>query len=191
MRPELINRESDVWVYEPDKHKNKWRGHSRRVPLGPKAIAILKPFMERGSSEYLFSPAEAEQERNANRAIERNRTTPVYPCELRRREKRLVAAKKNNPRRPKGDCYNPNSYRRAIEYGLVKLNRLRLKGSPDAKPIEQWTPYQLRHTFATEMRRKHGVEAAQLGLGHARTNIVDIYAEKNLAFLKDLAKEHG
>ena len=41
------------------------------------------------------------------------------------------------------------------------------------------------------MRKNHGVEAAQLGLGHARTNVVDVYAEKNLSLLVKLAKENG
>mgnify|MGYP000483319217 CR=1 FL=1 len=49
----------------------------------------------------------------------------------------------------------------------------------------------IRHTYATRIRRSHGVEAAQLGLGHARTNIVDIYAEKNLSLLIELAKTGG
>jgi hypothetical protein len=41
------------------------------------------------------------------------------------------------------------------------------------------------------MRRDHGVEAAQLGLGHARTNIVDVYAEKNLSLIVDIARKSG
>src|SRR5690606_27806685 len=45
MRPVDIDRESDVWVYEPMDHKNRWRGHRRLIPLGPKAQAVLKPFL--------------------------------------------------------------------------------------------------------------------------------------------------
>ena len=35
------------------------------------------------------------------------------------------------------------------------------------------------------------VDAAQLALGHARTNVVDVYAEKNLSLLVELAKQNG
>ncbi len=50
MKPELIDRSDEIWIYEPDKHKNRWRGHRRRVPLGPTAQEILKPFMDRPES---------------------------------------------------------------------------------------------------------------------------------------------
>jgi len=41
------------------------------------------------------------------------------------------------------------------------------------------------------MRKSHGVEAAQLGLGHKRTNIVDTYAEKNTALIVEIAKTNA
>ncbi len=191
VKPELIDQSGEVWIYEPEKHKNRWRGHSRRVPLGPRSQEILKPFMDRPDSDYLFSPAEAEKWRNEQRAIHRNRNTKFYPCELRTREKRRKKAQSRKSKRPKGNCYCSASYRRAIEYGIKKANCDRRKSEPKAELIPNWTPYQLRHTFATRMRKTHGVEAAQLGLGHARTNIVDVYAEKNRSLLVDLARENG
>lgn len=191
MKPELIDQEGEVWVYEPDKHKNRWRGHRRRVPLGPKAQKILKEFLDRPDSDYLFSPVEAEAWRQEQRAVHRNRTTKVYPCELRTREKRRKKSRSRKPKRLIGNCYCSVSYRRAIVYGIKKANRELRKKDPDAELIPNWTPYQIRHTYATRMRKTHGVEAAQLGLGHARTNVVDVYAEKNLSLLINLAKENG
>jgi len=134
--------------------------------------------MQRAASEYPFSQKEAEEFRNKKRAENRNRTTPVYPCELRAREKRRESAKKRKVKRPKGDLYTPDSYRRAIEYGVAKANRILSKTKPDFSLLPSWTPYQLRHMYATEMRKNHGVDAVQ-NLGHARMNIVDVYAEKN------------
>src|SRR5438552_3366231 len=32
----------------------------------------------------------------------------------------------------------------------------------------RWHPYQIRHSFATRVRKQHGLEAAQVLLGHAR-----------------------
>jgi len=191
MRPSDIDRSKDIWVYEPEKHKNRWRGHRRLIPLGPKAQKLVEPFLNREDSASLFSPIEAEAWRQEQRLLHRVRQNPVYPCELKAREIRREKARKRKSKRPKGTCYCPDSYRRAIAYGIQKSNRERAKRDSEATAVPKWTPYQLRHTFATQMRRLHGVEAAQLGLGHARTNIVDIYAEKNLSLLITLAKQDG
>lgn len=43
-----------------------------------------------------------------------------------------------------------------------------------------WHPHQLRHTAGTELRKQHGVEAAQVILGHKRLSTTEIYAEKNV-----------
>lgn len=60
MRPCDIKKSGAIWVFEPYTHKNKYRGHRRLVPLGPKAQELLKPFMNRKAEEFLFSPVEAE-----------------------------------------------------------------------------------------------------------------------------------
>jgi integrase len=44
----------------------------------------------------------------------------------------------------------------------------------------RWHPHQLRHTAATELRRTHGLEAAQVILGHKTLTVTQIYAEKNV-----------
>lgn len=178
-----------IWVYVPSDHKNLWRGHRRQVPLGPKAQALLKPFLARGPHCYLFAPVEAEEERNTARRLQSSpdRKTPVYPCELRRRKQALQGRGRRKPKRPKRERYDVDSYRRAIEYGLRKANTNR--GS--SREIPHWHPNQLRHRFATEVRRQFGVEAAQIGLGHARTNVVEVYAEKNLGLAIQIAQTVG
>ena len=186
-----INRDGEVWLYEPSKHKNRWRGHQRVVPLGPKCQEAIAPFLDRSMDAPLFSPAEAEQWRHEQRAINRNRQTKVFPCELIAREKRKAQALKRKSKRSKRSSYTRDSYRRAIEYGVLKANRARVALDPKSKPLESWFPYQLRHTYATRMRKSHGVEAAQLGLGHKRTNIVDTYAEKNTALIVEIAKTNA
>ena len=85
MRPCDIDRSGEIWVYAPPVHKNMWRGHVRQVPLGPKAKEILKPFLNRRADAYLFSPAEAEEERNAERR--RNRKSPMTPSQAARKLK--------------------------------------------------------------------------------------------------------
>ncbi|MCP4453519.1 MAG: site-specific integrase, partial [Planctomycetes bacterium] len=43
--------------------------------------------------------------------------------------------------------------------------------------VVKWTPHQLRHTYATEVRRQFGIEAARILLGHASIVTTEIYAE--------------
>ncbi len=189
MRPCDIDMSEQTWVYSPADHKNRWRGHIRQIPLGPRAQQVLVPFLQRASDVYLFSPREAEAWRNNRRTgvCSPNRTTPVYPSELRRREKAKLTRRKRQSKRPKGTRYDTVSYRRAIVYGIKKANRCREQD----KQLPHWHPNQLRHLFATTVRKRYGVEAASVGLGHARTNVVEVYAEKNLGLATRVALETG
>lgn len=45
-----IDRTSDVWLYEPRRHKTELRGHRRQILIGPRAQQLLAP--------YLFHPPE-------------------------------------------------------------------------------------------------------------------------------------
>ena len=88
MMPRDIDHSGDIWIYEPEKHKNRWRGHRRLIPLGPQAQELIAPFLDRPVSEYLFSPAEAEAWRNEQRALNRNRKTALSPYEIKKRADR-------------------------------------------------------------------------------------------------------
>ncbi|MBN9518491.1 site-specific integrase [bacterium] len=43
-----------------------------------------------------------------------------------------------------------------------------------------WKPGRLRHTFATEVRSRFGLEVAQVLLGHKRAGVTQAYAEATL-----------
>jgi len=45
--------------YRPDSHKTEHHGRERRIYLGPQAVAILRPFLERDPESSCFSPAES------------------------------------------------------------------------------------------------------------------------------------
>ena len=57
--------------------------------------------------------------------------------------------------------------------------------------VPHWHPHQLRHSLATAVRSKHGIEAAQVLLGHAKLDVTQIYAEKNLELARRIAEELG
>ncbi len=59
------------------------------------------------------------------------------------------------------------------------------------RKAHRWHPNQLRHTFATRVRKQHGLEAAQVLLGHSRADVTQIYAEKNEALAAEIAAKIG
>ena len=60
-----------------------------------------------------------------------------------------------------------------------------------AAAIPHWHPHQLRHTHATEVRRRFGLEAAQAALGHSKADVTQLYAERDLALAAKVAAELG
>lgn len=54
-----------------------------------------------------------------------------------------------------------------------------------------WSPNQLRHTFATRVRKQHGLEAAQVLLGHSRADVTQVYAERNEELAVTVAAKIG
>jgi integrase len=63
IRPCDVDTSTPVWRWTLPKHKNAWRGHGRVVLVGPKAQAVLRPYLKRQPERYCFSPIESERER--------------------------------------------------------------------------------------------------------------------------------
>ena len=78
-----------------------------------------------------------------------------------------------------GDCYTGAAYTRAIRRACLKAD------------VPVWRPNQLRHAFATEVRKRFGLEAAQVGLGHAKADVTQVYAAKNSEFAATIAAQVG
>ena len=104
MRPCDVDRGGEVWVYTPSSHKTEHHGRERRIFVGPKAQAILAPYLLRDHAAHCFSPAESEAERH--RAMRENRKTPVQPSQRKRR--------KAKPKRQPTDKYTKDTYYRAV-----------------------------------------------------------------------------
>jgi len=49
----------------------------------------------------------------------------------------------------------------------------------------------LRHSAATEIRRQFGLEAAQTVLGHAKADITQVYAERDLSLAAEVMRRIG
>jgi len=55
----------------------------------------------------------------------------------------------------------------------------------------RWSPNRLRHTAATMVRSEFGLEAAQVFLGHAKADVTQVYAERDLGLLTRVAAAVG
>jgi integrase len=57
--------------------------------------------------------------------------------------------------------------------------------------VPHWCPLQLRHSAATDIRAKYGVEAAKVILGHSKVETTQIYAERDMDKAEKIMGEIG
>lgn len=168
-----IDKKKGVWTINLAQHKTAHLGKGRTIYLGPKAQRVIQPFLAgRALDAYLFSPAEADQERRAARAAKRK--TP-RSCGNLPGTNRVTKTRKKP-----GQFYTRDSYRRAIGYACDKAG------------VPRWHPHQLRHTAATTIRREFGLEAARIALGHSSALVTDaIYAERDMERVVEVMRQIG
>lgn len=78
-----------------------------------------------------------------------------------------------------GKPYEASHYAQAIKRACLKAD------------VERWAPNQIRHAKATEIRKLHGLEGAQVVAGHAQANVTQIYAERDLSKAVQIMREVG
>ncbi|WP_339687107.1 site-specific integrase [Gimesia maris] len=171
LRPcDVFDRDQEVWVYEPESHKSEHRDLDRKIFIGRRAQILLKKWLSRDSEKYCFSPKESREQYDYERS--QNRRTPHTPSSRSRRRKKRC---KKQP----GEKYTTLSYGRAIRNACRKAG------------VESWSPHQLRHTRATIIRKKHGLEASQVVMGHSKADVTQIYAERNYELAKEVVRLDG
>lgn len=155
IRPRDVDTSGTVWKWTLPEHKNAWRGHDRTVLIGPRAQAVLRPYLKRAPQLYCFSPAESERKR----------------CWWRRRQRQSPMTPSQAARTPKSQpMCKPKSYYSVASLGCAVKRACRRADVPE------WSPMQLRHNAATEAREAMGLDAAQARLGHKSANITQVYA---------------
>jgi integrase len=187
MRVGEIDQSGSIWTYRPATHKTAFHDHSRTIFLGPKAQAVLRGFLRKlDPLAFVFSPADAVAEMRQRRS--EHRKTPTTCGNIR------GSNRKRRPRRKAKDHYDVASYRRAIARAADAAD-LWAKGGKVIANVEsiipRWHPHQLRHSTATEVRKRFGIEAAQHILGHANLSVTEIYAERNSEAARQIAAQIG
>ena len=188
MRSGDVDVSSKAWTYTPDRHKTEHHGHTRRIFIGPRGQDILRPLLKADLQAFVFSPRQSEAERRD--AMHKARKTPVS-CGNVPGSNRV-----EKPRKRPGKRYSTQSYGRAIRNACRRA--FPAPDGLDADAVTQWhrnhtwSPNQLRHAFATEIRRDHGVDLAGTLLGHAPgSTITATYAERSEGLAAEIAAKVG
>lgn len=208
MRPCDVSRgTTGVWTYRPASHKTEHHGRERRVFIGPEGQAVLGQYLDRDADAFCFSPAEAEDERNATKRA--NRETPMTPSQAARKPKGRTIRER----------YVKDTYNRAVQraceiaFGMptdlryVNRTVARMRDATTKEKLAAkerlnkeaaawrmkycWSPNQLRHSRATAIRERYGIEAAQTVLGHADPKVTEIYAERDFDMAARIMREIG
>jgi len=195
---------ADVWEYRPASHKTEHHGIDRVIFLGPKARAILQSYLLSLAftpTSFCFSPIKSEESRRE--AIHAKRKTPLAYGNS------PGTNRTNDRRRPPNSLYSKDAYANAIaracevafgmpdelrkiDRSLPADERQRLKREATAwRRTHVWKPNQLRHTAATEFRRRYGLESTRCVLGHTAAETSEIYAERDLEAAAQIAREVG
>lgn len=74
----------------------------------------------------------------------------------------------------------PDNLRNVPKDESVESKAERLTKAHQWREKHCWAPNQLRHSAATEIRKRFGIEAAQVTLGHAAADVTQVYAERDL-----------
>jgi len=190
-----LTTSEETWTYEPASHKTAHHGKRQLIPLGPKAVAVIEEFLTPDPNAYLFRPADTVAEHHTQRSeARRSRPTPSE-----------VAKRKAMPGATHADRYRRNSYRNALHRACDKafphptLSAIPTRRLTEGERAEleawrsshRWQPNQLRHTAATDIRARYGLEAAQAVLGHSRADVTQVYAERDLEKAREVMREIG
>jgi integrase len=169
MRGSDLDTSGEVWLYRPAHHKTRHKGKDRVVAIGPRGQEIVRKFLKLDTQAYLFTPRDAIAQFRARQRADRK--TKVQPSQRDRRRRK--------PKKQPGECYTMSAYAAAVGRACVKAG------------VPHFHPHQLRHTHATEVRRRFGLEAAQVALGHSQAQITEVYAERDHALAAKVARQIG
>lgn len=205
LRPCDVDMSGEVWLYRPETHKTEHHGRERIIPIGPKGQDILRPYLLREKESHCFSPADSERKRREE--LHECRSTPLSYGN------RPGTNRKRKPKRSAGEQYTADSYRRAIHRACdlafpapeplcrrndetqgAWLDRLTEKQRAELEKWQsehRWSPNRLRHSAGTEIRKRFGLEAAQVILGHASADVTQVYAERDLQRAVEIMREVG
>lgn len=189
LRMQDVDRSSTVWLYMPPEHKTvHLELHKQRViAIGPKAQAVVEPWITMDLTAYLWSPRESHRwyrDQAASKGVKRRDRQAANPRKTGRRM---------------GDRFSSASYRRAIHRACdVVFPVPDHITSPDDiaqwRKQHRWSPNQLRHAALGRIRDEHGDRAAQIIGGHTNPRTTERYGAAHTAEARqaiEIARQTG
>ena len=144
IRPCDIDTAGEVWCYIPESHKTEHHGRERRIYIGPRGQDVLRPYLLREKTAYCFRPIDSEKKRREEQR--ERRKTKVQPSQ--------VCRKKKQPAKQPTECYDKDSYGRAVRRGAILADRAAKRQAKvdgiqiveGQRLVKHWHPNQLRHS---------------------------------------------
>ncbi|HUX14825.1 MAG TPA: site-specific integrase [Phycisphaerae bacterium] len=162
---EMLREPETVWLYRPasDKSEHLDPATEKVVLLGPRAQEAIRPLLTADPAAWVFR-------------LPAGRGSRGGPTAGGPRRRRKTGGRSG---RTVGDRYTPDTYRRAVQRGCEQAG------------VATWHPHQLRHAFATEIRRVASLDAARVLLGHRFAETTEIYAEADRTGALDALRRLG
>lgn len=165
LRPCDLTPVEGAWIYvvPPEHNKLEHHGHTRVIAIGPRAMEILRPWLDRCPSPDapVFSPRVAYEDYHARRRESRRvKKWPSHDPDLRKQRRKH---RKASPL--PGEKYTTDSYRSAITRAC------------DRAGVARWSPNQLRHTGATAWSASVPMDTVRAILGHRSLETTSIYVD--------------
>lgn len=146
------------WKYRVKGHKTEHHDRTRIIFIGPEAHKLIAAYLLRASTEACFSPAEVVAKQREERHA--RRVTPLS-CGNRPGIRASKQERKGAARRSPDESYTNNSYRRevhdACDNAFPPAEKLTGEALKRWRSNQRWSPNQLRHTAATEIRKRFGL----------------------------------
>jgi integrase len=179
-----------IW-FIPEHHKSEHRGRERKIYFGPRARAVLEPWLRPDEPDgFLFSPRASLIDLATRRRTGRHINRKRRPTKTRRRV---------------GERFSVDSYRRAIAIGCDKaFPHAALSKIPDRELTEgqraelgEWRqahrfhPHQIRHSVSSYIEDKLDIKTSQTVLGHANVKETLGYTKENFRKAAMAMEEFG
>lgn len=154
LTPGRIDRSGPVWEAAVSEHKTEHLGKTRTLYIGRTAQGVITPFLFRDPDAPMFNPRESIEQRAKN-----------SPKGMHRRPDQKPSPRQTG--RTVRDCYDFHGLRKAVQRVCDDIG------------IPRWSPYQIRHSYATRIRSQFGIDGSQVLLGHSSPNVTAIYAHND------------
>jgi integrase len=119
LRPDAIDRSSDVWLFRPDQHKTEHQDRDRIIHIGPQAQQIVLKYLLSSDDAFCFDPQEAPGARKNSRE---RYTKDSYGRAVRRAVRRINKARitKDGDKATLLDLWSPNRLRHSAATEIRK-----------------------------------------------------------------------